>query len=345
MWRLDGRTWTCIRAVPTWQPVYHLSGAIGEDLAFSPDGRLIASGSWDGYVRVWDVATGSEVGRPIAVDPPAGGQYSLSPGVTAVAFSPDSGLLAAAGGSGYVRFWNPLTGAAAGTPVLANPGKAADSSGVVAIAFSRDGRLLATAGRGGQVRIWAVATRSLAAGPLTTRGLARTGPASCSTLAFSSDGTLLACAEQGTPELFDARAGKYLGGFIESDISAGDYSDVNVVAFSPRTDVLATGNTNGTATLWNATAGTLNGTAVGAQVTAPGSQQRDEGVLLASRSTLIAGPGSDGYARVVGPALPAGADQGAWESPARRSAPMGGWLPFSPAGSFACLTPGRANPG
>jgi WD40 repeat protein len=284
--------------------------AVGEDVAFSPDGRLVVSGSSDGYVRIWEVATGSPVGHPIAVDPPGGGQTGLDPGVTAVAFSPGSGLLAAVGGSGYVRFWNPLTGAPAGTPLPADPDRATGSSGVVAIAFSRDGRLLATAGRVGQVRIWTVASRSLAAGPLTAIGLAKAGPASCSSLAFSRDGTLLACAELGTADLFDARTGKYLGESIEPDISAGDYSEVNVVAFSPRADLLATGNTNGTATLWNATAATSNGTTVGGQLASTESQTRHEGVLPASRDTLIAGSGSDGYAQLVGSALPAGADQG-----------------------------------
>jgi WD40 repeat protein len=286
--------------------------AVGEDVAFSRDGRLVVSGSSDGYVRIWDVATGKPVGHPIAVDPPPGGQAGLGPGVTAVAFSLDSGLLATAGGSGYVRFWNPLTGAPEGTPLLADPDKATDQGGVVAIAFSRDGSLLATAGRVGQVRIWTVATRSLAAGPLSTFGVAQRGPASCSSLAFSPDGTLLACAQLVTAELFDARTGKYLGGLIEPDIRPGIYAGVNVVAFSPRADLLATGSTNGLATLWNATARTQNGTTVGAQLTPELSQFHNEGVLLASQDTLITGSGSDGYAQLVGSSLPAGANQGAW---------------------------------
>ena len=287
--------------------------AVGEDVAFSRDGRLVVSGGSDGYVRIWDVATGRPVGHPIAVDPPAGGQAGLDPGVTAVAFIPDSGLLAAAGGSGYVRFWNPLTGASAGTPLLADPGQATGSDGVVAIAFSHDGSLLATAGRVGQVRVWTVAARSLVVGPISdSSGVVKGGQASCSSLAFSPDGTLLACAGFGSAQLFNARTGKVISDLFEPEISPDVSTGVNVVAFSPRADLLATGSTNGMATLWNATAGTQDGTTVGAEVSPVASQLHYEGVLLASGDMLITGSGSDGYAQLTGPALPAAGGQGAW---------------------------------
>ena len=287
--------------------------AVGEDVAFSRDGRLVVSGGSDGYVRIWDVATGKPVGHPIAVDPPAGRQAGLDPGVTAVAFSPDSGLLATAGGSGSVRFWNPQTGAPAGTPLLADPGQAPGSDGVVAIAFSHDGSLLATAGQFGQVRVWTVAARSLAAGPISdSSGVVKGGQASCSSLAFSPDGTLLACAGFGSAQLFNARTGTVISDLFEPEISPGVSTGVNVVAFSPRADLLATGSTSGVATLWNATAGTQDGTTVGAEVSPVASQLHYEGVLLASGDMLITGSGSDGYAQLTGPALPAAGGQGAW---------------------------------
>ena len=70
-------------------------------VAFSPDGRRLASASDDGTVRLWDPATGAELAALTGHT----GQ------VTAVAFSPDGRRLASAGWDGTVRLWDPATGA------------------------------------------------------------------------------------------------------------------------------------------------------------------------------------------------------------------------------------------
>ena len=89
-------------------------GVLG--VAFSPDGKLLATGYGDGYVRLWDPATGQAIGAPLLADTSPQGQG----GVGAVAFSPDGKLLATAGGDGYVRLWNPATRQAAGAPLAAS---------------------------------------------------------------------------------------------------------------------------------------------------------------------------------------------------------------------------------
>jgi len=120
----------------------HSGGVIS--VAFSPDGRLLASGSFDRTVKIWDVATGKGV-RTLA------GHTTL---VNSVAFSPDGKLLASSGASeGTVRVWDLATGNLVRTFQTPN-------FFMVNVAFSPDGKWVVAASNSARtgVKFWNLAT-------------------------------------------------------------------------------------------------------------------------------------------------------------------------------------------
>ena len=185
-------------------------------VAFSRDGRLLATASGDYTAGIWEVASS----RRLAT-------LAHNAAVDAVAFSPDGRLLATGSWDNTARIWEVTSGRRLATLV--------HSAAIDAVAFSPDGRLLATASDDETAGIWEVASGRRLVTLVHNGQVVR--------VAFSPDGRLLATASGDyTAGIWEVASGRQLVRLMHDE-------NVREVAFSPDGRYLTTVSGNA-ARIW-----------------------------------------------------------------------------------------------
>jgi WD40 repeat protein len=203
-------------------------------VAFSPDGRIVASGSDDTTVKLWDVASGREL-RTLR---------GHSNKVNAVAFSPDGRTLASASDDKTIKLWDVERGRETST-------LSGHSGEVNSVAYSTDGSMLASGSVDSTVKLWDVASGR----DVRTLGGASKGEEDkVRSVAFSPDGRILAFGrDDGTVKLSEVATGRELRTL--SGFFSGHSDFVDSVAFSPDGRILASGSWDKTVKLWDVASG------------------------------------------------------------------------------------------
>ncbi|HNH81203.1 MAG TPA: AAA-like domain-containing protein [Acidobacteriota bacterium] len=191
-------------------------------VAFSPDGKWIATGNADSTVKLWNATNGQEVAT---LTGHVGWVYS-------VAFSPDNQTLATAGEDGIVRLWDIRS-----QKLVHSLTRHTDD--VNSAVFSPDGKLLATGSDDKTVKLWNTDTwQELVT---LTGHLEGINP-----VAFSPDGKTLATGSKDTTvKLWDVQTHQELASL------RGHTDWVRSLAFSPDGKLLATASMDSTVKLWN----------------------------------------------------------------------------------------------
>jgi hypothetical protein len=257
-------------------------------LAISPDSKLLASGSTDKTLKLWNL-------EPGILRQTLSGHGSA---VWAVAFSSDGQLLASGSGDKTIKLWQAADGQLLNTLI-------GHQDTVWAVAFSSDGQLLASGSGDQTIKLWQVETGALLS---TFSGHAD----AVRTVAISPDGqTLVSGSYDQTIKIWDLKTGE-----LRRTLS-GHTGRVISVAVSPDGQTLASGSEDQTIKIWDLNTGALRQTLSGhsdwvtsitiaadGQTLASGSEDKTIKIWDLSTGALrqtLSGLGSDVYAVTISP--------------------------------------------
>jgi WD40 repeat protein len=191
-------------------------------VAYSLDGRWLATGHSDGVISIWDTETGTEFLNCVGN---VGRVYS-------VAFSPNSKILASGCDDMTVKLWDVSNGMCLRTML-------GHTSGVGSVAFSPSGEILASSGEDMGIRIWNISNGACL--KILTGHTNHVW-----SLAFNSTSEMLASGSfDASIKIWDVTTGSCLNTLLGHDAAVAS------IAFSPKGDVLASGSHDKTIRLWD----------------------------------------------------------------------------------------------
>lgn len=199
-------------------------------LAWSPDGKRIASASGDHTVQIWNASNASHVltYREDRLD------------ISAVAWSPNGELIVSGDINGAIQVWNATSGQIVSTYQK-------HSSAIYSLAWSPDNQDIASASGDGTLQVWQASSGSLlfeVKNAVTARGI--TFPQAWNAVAWSHNGRYLAAGTDGNAQVFDTRTGQ-----LYSDAYGYHGDTVHAIAWSPDDQFIATAQAGGAVQVWN----------------------------------------------------------------------------------------------